>query len=185
MQYQEFKLLRFVSEMDLVAKSFWPFSAGIRQHGGAPKSLSVRIPRPSLQQAFKTLLLIAALPVNTSVAFAQGAGGGATTPATAMEIERMVSVASINMCILSKSKVPFVTAMQANMVPMVSYIKEVNGSKIVGVKNGQALAPEEIANGLALQLLPVVGIRCGKELPQDYKKEVAKAEKLLKSQSGG
>jgi len=118
----------------------------MRQHGSAPLSLSVRIPRPSLQQAFKTLLLIAALPLNTSVAFAQGAGGGATTPATAVEIERMVSVASINMCILSKSKVPFVTAMQANMVPMVSYIKEVNGSKIVGVKNGQALTPEEIAN---------------------------------------
>ena len=97
----------------------------------------------------------------------------------------MVSVASINMCILSKNKVPFVTAMQANMVPMVSYIKEVNGSKISGVKNGQALTPEEVANGLALQLLPVVGIRCGKDLPNDYKKEVTKAEKLLKSQAGG
>ena len=116
---------------------------------------------------------------------AQGAGGGATSPATSQEIERMVSMASINMCILSKSKVSFITAMQANMVPMVSYIKEVNGSKISGVKSGQALAPEEIANGLAMQLLPVVGIRCGKELPQDYKKEVTKAEKLLKSQSGG
>lgn len=157
----------------------------MRQHGVAPLSLSVRIPRPSLSKAFKTLLLISALPLNTSVALAQGAGGGATTPATAKEIEQMVSVASINMCILSKSKVPFITAMQANMVPMVSYIKEVNGSKIKGVKSGQALTPEEVANGLAMQLLPVVGIRCGKNLPQDYKKEVDKAEKLLKSQAGG
>lgn len=70
------------------------------------------------------------------------------------------------------------------MVPMVSYIKEVNGSKISGVKNGQALTPEEVANGLAMQLLPVVGVRCGKDLPRDYKKEVTKAEKLLKSQTG-
>ncbi|WP_413403277.1 MULTISPECIES: hypothetical protein [unclassified Synechococcus] len=121
------------------------------------------------------------LPLNISTAFAQGAGG-ATSPATAVEIERMVSIASINMCILSKSKVPFMTAMQANMVPMVSYIKEVNGSKISGVKDGQALTSEEVANGLAMQLLPVVGVRCGKDLPQDYKKEVTKAEKLLKGQ---
>jgi len=70
------------------------------------------------------------------------------------------------------------------MVPMVSYIKEVNGSKIKGVKKGQALTPEEVANGLAMQLLPVIGIRCGKDLPKDYKKEVTKAENLLKSQSG-
>ncbi|KZR85196.1 hypothetical protein MITS9509_02499 [Synechococcus sp. MIT S9509] len=155
----------------------------MRQHGTAPLSLSVRIPRPSLSNAFRTVLLVAALPLNTSIAFAQGAGG-AKSPATAIEIERMVSVASINMCILSKSKVPFLTAMQANMVPMVSYIKEVNGSKISGVKNGQALTSEEVANGLAMQLLPVVGVRCGKDLPQDYKKEVTKAEKLLKSQPG-
>ena len=155
----------------------------MRQHGAAPLSLSVRIPRPSLPKAFRTGLLLAALPLNTSIAFAQGAAGS-TTPATGIEIERMVSIASINMCILSKSKVPFVTAMQANMVPMVSYIKEVNGSKIKGVKKGQALTPEEVANGLAMQLLPVVGIRCGKDLPQDYKKEVTKAENLLKSQSG-
>ena len=155
----------------------------MRQHGAAPLSLSVRIPRPSLPKAFRTGLLLAALPLNTSIAFAQGAAG-ATTPATGIEIERMVSIASINMCILSKSKVPFVTAMQANMVPMVSYIKEVNGSKIKGVKKGQALTPEEVANGLAMQLLPVVGIRCGKDLPKDYKKEVTKAEKLLKSQAG-
>ena len=155
----------------------------MRQHGSALFSRSVRIPRPSLQQAFRTFLIMAALPLNASMAFAQAAGG-ATTPATGTEIERMVSIASINMCILSKSKVPFLTAMQANMVPMVSYIKEVNGSKISGVKNGQALTPEEVANGLAMQLLPVVGVRCGKDLPQDYKKEVTKAEKLLKSQSG-
>ena len=99
----------------------------MRQHGAAPLSLSVRIPRPSLPKAFRTALLLAALPLNTSIAFAQGAGG-AKSPATAIEIERMVSIASINMCILSKSKVPFVTAMQANMVPMVSCIKEVNSS---------------------------------------------------------
>ena len=155
----------------------------MRQHGAAPISLSVRIPRPSLPQAFRTVLLIAALPLNASIAFAQGAGG-ATTPATGVEIDRIVSIASINMCILSKSKVPFVTAMQANMVPMVSYIKELNGSKISGVKNGQSLTPEELANGLAMQLLPFVGARCPKDLPQDYKKEVTKAEKLLKSQAG-
>tara|TARA_B100000073_G_C23631741_1_gene532850 strand:- start:385 stop:855 length:471 start_codon:yes stop_codon:yes gene_type:complete len=155
----------------------------MRQHGAALLSLSVLIPRPSLPKAFRTALLFAALPLNTSIAFAQGAGV-ATSPATAIEIERMVSIASINMCILSKSEVPFLTAMQANMVPMVSYIKEVNGSTIKGVKNGQALSPEEVANGLAMQLLPVVGLRCGKDLPQDYKKEVTKAEKLLKSQSG-
>jgi len=141
----------------------------------------VPTPRLSLQKAIRTGLLLAALPLNTSTAFAQGAGG-ATSPATAVEIERMVSIASINMCILSKSKVPFMTAMQANMVPMVSYIKEVNGSKISGVKDGQALTSEEVANGLAMQLLPVVGVRCGKDLPQDYKKEVTKAEKLLKGQ---
>ena len=155
----------------------------MRQHGSAPSSQSVPTPRLSLQKAIRTGLLLAALPLNTSTAFAQGAGG-ATSPATAVEIERMVSIASINMCILSKSKVPFMTAMQANMVPMVSYIKEVNGSKISGVKDGQALTSEEVANGLAMQLLPVVGVRCGKDLPQDYKKEVTKAEKLLKSQSG-
>ena len=153
----------------------------MRQHGAAPLSQSVPTPRLSLQKAIRTGLLLAALPLNTSTAFAQGAGG-ATSPATAVEIERMVSIASINMCILSKSKVPFMTAMQANMVPMVSYIKEVNGSKISGVKDGQALTSEEIANGLAMQLLPVVGVRCGKDLPQDYKKEVTKAEKLLKGQ---
>ena len=153
----------------------------MRQHGSAPLSQSVPTPRLSLQKAIRTGLLLAALPLNTSTAFAQGAGG-ATSPATAVEIERMVSIASINMCILSKSKVPFMTAMQANMVPMVSYIKEVNGSKISGVKDGQALTSEEVANGLAMQLLPVVGVRCGKDLPQDYKKEVTKAEKLLKGQ---
>ena len=153
----------------------------MRQHGVAPLSQSVPTPRLSLQKAIRTGLLLAALPLNTSTAFAQGAGG-ATSPATAVEIERMVSIASINMCILSKSKVPFMTAMQANMVPMVSYIKEVNGSKISGVKDGQALTSEEVANGLAMQLLPVVGVRCGKDLPQDYKKEVTKAEKLLKGQ---
>ena len=153
----------------------------MRQHGAAPLSQSVPTPRLSLQKAIRTGLLLAALPLNTFTAFAQGAGG-ATSPATAVEIERMVSIASINMCILSKSKVPFMTAMQANMVPMVSYIKEVNGSKISGVKDGQALTSEEVANGLAMQLLPVVGVRCGKDLPQDYKKEVTKAEKLLKGQ---
>ena len=153
----------------------------MRQHGAAPLSQSVPTSRLSLQKAIRTGLLLAALPLNTSTAFAQGAGG-ATSPATALEIERMVSIASINMCILSKSKVPFMTAMQANMVPMVSYIKEVNGSKISGVKDGQALTSEEVANGLAMQLLPVVGVRCGKDLPQDYKKEVTKAEKLLKGQ---
>ena len=153
----------------------------MRQHGPAPSSQSVPTPRLSLQKAIRTGLLLAALPLNISTAFAQGAGG-ATSPATAVEIERMVSIASINMCILSKSKVPFMTAMQANMVPMVSYIKEVNGSKISGVKDGQALTSEEVANGLAMQLLPVVGVRCGKDLPQDYKKEVTKAEKLLKGQ---
>ncbi len=155
----------------------------MRQHGSAPLSMSVRIPRPSLPKAFRTGLLLAALPLNTSIAFAQGAAG-ATTPATGIEIERMVSIASINMCILSKSKVPFLTAMQANMVPMVSYIREVNGSKIKGVKKGQMLTPEEVANGLAMQLLPVVGIRCGKDLPKDYKEEVTKAENILKSKSG-
>ena len=155
----------------------------MRQHGAAPLSLSVRIPRPSLPKAFRTGLLLAALPLNTSIAFAQGVGG-ATTPAKADEITRLVSTASINMCILASKKVPFVTAMQANMVPMVSYIKELNGSKISGVKNGQSLTPEELANGLAMQLLPFVGARCPKDLPQDYKKEVTKAEKLLKSQAG-
>ena len=155
----------------------------MRQHGAASLILSVRIPRPSLPKAFRTALLLAALPLNTSIAFAQGVGG-ATAPATAEEITRMVSTASINMCILAKNKVPFVTAVQANMVPMMNYIKEINGSKISGVNNGKALTSQELANGLVMQLLPYVGARCRKELPQDYEKEVAKTEKVLKSRSG-
>ena len=156
----------------------------MRHHGSALISLSVRIRRPSLPKAFRTALLLAALPLNTSIAFAQGAGN-ANTPVTQEQIFRMVQLATLNMCVLAKEKVAYKTSMQANMYPMVAYVVEIHGSKIKGVNDDKALPAQQIEIGLQLQLLMNVGKNCPKDLPEAYKKEVTRAETAIKSQAGG
>jgi len=144
----------------------------------------VRIHRPSLPKAFKTALLLAALPLNTSIAFAQGAGN-ANSPITQEQIFRMVQSATLNMCILAKEKVAYKTSMQANMYPMVAYVMQLHGSKIKGVNDEKALTAEQIENGLGIQLLMNVGKNCRKDLPEAYKKEITRVETALKAQAGG
>lgn len=126
-----------------------------------------------------TLAFLMLGTTGASPSVAQGTGA-ASSPASNGEIRRSVGMASMSMCILAQNKVSYKAAMQSSILPMVSAIKEINGSKIAGVNGEKPLSEDAIANGLALQLLSLVDAQCGDKLPPDFKKPVEEAIKAMK-----
>lgn len=89
--------------------------------------------------------------------------------ATADELNTYIGMASINMCTLSQSKVPFKPAMESNLNMLISVLTSKHGSLVPGAQ--APLTREQLANGSLLQLVLRVDAICGKNLSADWKKE--------------
>ncbi len=102
---------------------------------------------------------------------AQQAGQQAppTKPATQEELITYFTMSGINMCMLAQAKVPFKSAIQANVQMLSSVITQKHGGLIPGATT--KLTDEQVYNyGLAQTVLQTDRL-CGKTIPAEWKKD--------------
>lgn len=130
-------------------------------------SLPMRAKRSVL--ALALTLLGASIGLPGQVLAQQQGGAPNQRAATPDELNTYIGMASINMCALSQSKVPFTPAMQSNLNMLVSVLASKHGSLVPGAKT--PLTREQLTNGSLVQMVMRVDAICGKNLPADWKKE--------------
>ncbi|MFN6338916.1 MAG: hypothetical protein ACK41W_09380 [Cyanobacteriota bacterium] len=92
------------------------------------------------------------------------------TPATGDQFNTYMTMAAINMCQLSQSKLPFKQAMESNLAMLTSVLTNKHGSRVVGAP--AALTREQMINASVAETVIRVDRFCGKTLPADWKKEL-------------
>lgn len=154
-------------------------------HGGVLVSRALVSFPYRLKQLLTASLLVAPLALSGTAGWAQAASGADKKPATQEEINKLLMLASINMCVLAKEKVALKTALAANVTPIVAYFDDQHGLKLAGVNNGKPLSKNQFSLGSTLQLLAFVEGRCSQLLPDEYKKAIKEAGTALKASNGG
>jgi hypothetical protein len=103
-------------------------------------------------------------------------------PATPSEVDAYTAIGSVNVCLLSQAKIGMDQSMPAAVESVVTVLVQKHGSSVAGVN--QKLTPQQLANGVATDMLVRIKRICYKSLSaQDQKKideNIAKIEKSMK-----
>jgi hypothetical protein len=140
---------------------------------------------PSTRRLILSALAFAGLSLLSATrSYAQSSTptSASSKPISNSELEKFLVVGSISTCVLVQDKVAFETAVRANVTSIGSLVANLHGSQVQGANDGKPMSPQQLTQGLALQLSALAADRCPKIIPEkdiaEIKRAFSELEKL-------